>query len=193
MSTNSLCIGEEIVDDEVRKRIRDQLHSNEQLVWMGQPIPSKIMMQSWHYLFVGGLVISAALYFHLDGLALPGPLIIYAVGLLFLSIPALQYLTGMRTGYALTNKRAMVLIQGLIAQEQYFYTPVDLLYYRKEEYASREGAGSLVFAVVLTETSIGDQSGQTSPATKSTRKYGFIAIDEVHEVERILHETLLKH
>lgn len=88
-----------------------------------------------------------------------------------------------RTGYALTNRRALLIEGGLFGSRLVkSYAPEDLSDLERVERAN--GSGDLVFERVATRVQSDDgRRVRTAPR-------GFLAIPDVRDVERLLRETL---
>ena len=95
-----------------------------------------------------------------------------------------------RAGYALTDRRAIiwsVAWNGRVEVES--YEPARLESTHRQDSRLRPGAGDLIFR---TKTVTTVREGKYGGATTSTTHYGFLAIDEVARVERLLRMALVE-
>jgi hypothetical protein len=192
-------------------RVRSELREGERIVWLGRPRPGHLARQAWPIVlfgipwtafaicwivfastilsgaFGGGMRAGAAgdgmiglfrFLFPLFGL----PFVVIGLGML--SSPYWLARKAERSCYALTDRRAIVWEPRWFGGvEVRNYGPEALEKLRRIEYPS--GSGDLVFEEIVT---IGrDNDGHR---TTNTRRYGFIGIDGVREVEDLLRKTL---
>ncbi len=190
MNQHSLCKGEENVLHGVRQQIRSELAKDEELVWMGQPLAFIIMLQYIHYFLVGGAVLVAGIYFYQGQVVMPVPIVFILIGIGVLGIPVLQYAAAKFTGYALTSKRTIVLLQKPTGRKRLIYKPSDLVFMQREDLPNPAGAGHLIFYSEKIVDSTQDQAGHIS-TTEKTINYGFMAIENIDEIERLVKKTLL--
>lgn len=190
MSQQSLCKGEKNVSISARQKIENVLAQDEQLVWIGQPLAFVIVMEYIHYFLVGAAVLGAGIYFYMGEVVMPVPIVFILIGIGAMCIPVLHFVAAKGTVYALTTKRAIVILQKIVGQEHRFYKPSDLVFMQVEDLPNRYGAGHLVFQSEKTVNSSQDQAGNISES-ESTKNYGFLAIDGVGEIEKLVRKTLL--
>ena len=127
-----------------------------------------------------------------------GLLVVIPVGLIFLAIsmflilsPLWAWWRATRACYVLTNRRAIVWscawYGGVLVRN---YTAVNLTRMRRaDSWIYGRGAGDLIFH---TTTIVTVSSGRYGSGV-STRQvhYGFLAIDNVRDVEKLMRETLI--
>jgi hypothetical protein len=106
------------------------------------------------------------------------------VGLGLLTSPFWLRQQAKRTCYALSDRRAIIWNAGWFGSvEVRSYGPGQLTRIRRVEYP--DGCGDLIFEELITFGS--DSDGHR---TTNTRRYGFMAIPRVHEVEELLRKAL---
>ncbi|MBA4066004.1 MAG: hypothetical protein C0501_20255 [Isosphaera sp.] len=100
--------------------------------------------------------------------------------------------------YAVTDRRAVVFTVGLFGDsgQTESYEPRELRRMRVQKAKSPPGAGDLVFKTKVTEKRtdyVDRRTGQTvkSETSRSETNYGFIGIENVREVETLVHNVLL--
>lgn len=196
---------------ELEAAVRAELRDDEQLLWVGQPRPSCYARRSI-FLVLFGIPWTAFALFWMAGASgmlfagtrtSPGgagvhggvvalfscfPLFglpFVAIGLGMLSSPYWLRRQARRTCYALTDRRAILRQAGVFGSvDTRSYEPAALGRIHRREYAG--GCGDLVFEEVVSfgRDSDGDR-------TTNTTRYGFLAIEEVREVENLLRTALL--
>jgi hypothetical protein len=189
---------------ELDARVRGELQRDEQLLWVGQPIPARFARGGWFLMFFGVPFTAFAVFwmaitsFGVFQGGLPGggflglfacfplfglPFVVVGLGLL--SSPYWLRQRAKRVCYAVTDSRAIVWDAGWFGGlEVRSYGPDQLTRIRRVEYP--DGCGDLVFEELVT---VGRDSDGHS--TTGTRRYGFMAIPQVHTVEELLRKALL--
>jgi hypothetical protein len=124
----------------------------------------------------------------------PASFLLLPVGLFFLSAcgPAVAWVrwrAARRTCYALTNRRALVYKEGLFGPTRDSYTPLEVSAMRRSNSWLVAGSGDLIFRTVQV-VSTSRTRGVSSTSVK-TIHYGFLAIAQVGEVEKLVRETLI--
>jgi hypothetical protein len=184
---------------DLQERVRRELNYGEQIIWVGQPNARRMTWIGWgaalfglvfagfgvrflneasefmtHFFNQGGLLRWFVIVFALF------PIIVILIGLSILSLPYWFKRMAQRTGYVITNRRALVFEASLWGEITLFaYGPERLTrYYRRENAA---GGGDLIF-----EEIIGEDSSEELNATQR----GFKMIDDVRAVEAVLLKTL---
>jgi hypothetical protein len=167
-----------------------ELHEGESVVWCGQPVPRMIIKREIGGIFIGGILLGAALaaminlvpaVFEtndsesavimvsiLSGVILMGLL----PGLFFVSSPYWSWRKAKRTYYVITNRRA-ILFQANCwkGMTVYSYEPSQLRRLRRVQFA--EGSGHLFF-----EPDPTDVGGERA----SKADLGFLGLDDVKQV-----------
>lgn len=190
--------------DDMDARVRSELHDGERLLWVGQPRPGRFARQAipivlfgipWTAFAVFWMVSASGILF--GGNGGPGgfggffacfPLFgipFVLIGLGMLSSPYWLQRRAKQTFYALTDRRAILWQAGTFGSISIrSYGPEALGKTHRTEYA--DGCGDLVFeeVVAVGRNSDGDR-------TTTTTRHGFMAIDNVHEVEKLLRRVLL--
>ena len=108
----------------------------------------------------------------------------------FASVPFIRRHSAGRTCYALTNRRALVYRQGLFGPTRESYTPLEVSGMRRSDSWLFRGTGDLVFRTVYVVKSSGVSTGVGQRSVKTTH-YGFLALPQVREVEKLVRETLI--
>jgi hypothetical protein len=194
---DALLFGSSNLPPELDARVRGELQRDEQLLWVGQPLPARFARGGCLLALFGvpftafALIWIAATTFmagsvsgFLSCFALFGlPFLIIGLGML--GSPFWLRQRAKRTCYALTGRRAIVWNAGWWGSvEIRSYEPGQLTRIRRVEYP--DGCGDLVFEEIATVGA--DCDGDR---TTTTRRYGFMAIQRVHEVEELLRKVLL--
>jgi hypothetical protein len=103
-----------------------------------------------------------------------------------------------RGWYAVTDRRAIVFTASLFGDsgKAESYEPRELRRMRVEKAKSPPGAGDLIFKTKVTEKRtdyVDRRTGQTlrSETSRSETKFGFLGIENVREVETLVHNVLL--
>ena len=115
-----------------QQRLKESLFDDEQLLWVGQPVPEPWASPAGFFVFFGALWVSALLY----GLCSGGsPAMAFAlipfIGMLF--APLFNKWMQQRTIYALTNQRARVLRYTALGYISLAYVPVPDMVKSREE------------------------------------------------------------
>jgi hypothetical protein len=183
------------VPEALQQRISEELLEGEPLVWVGRPNRTLIMIRGlWGT--AAGLLMFLSLLFYLLGVAfgfleggkgwrgwpllllMEAPFYLVSVGLILM--PVWWGQQAIRTCYALTNRRAIVLSCAWYgALRVCSYAPDDLRQMRRaDSWIYGRGAGDLIFHAAI--------PGQ------AFNHLGFLAIDRVAEVEEMTHATLTR-
>jgi hypothetical protein len=194
------------------------LGPNEELVWLGQPEDTLVFRRSLGYLVGGGMVAVISLMWltgmfsqkdvthsstavrpaarqraqtpppakHTD--TLPAILLIGSTCVAL--VPLFRWRSAKGTCYALTNRRALVYKEGLFGPTRESYSPVEVAQMRRCDAWVFEEGGDLIFRTVQVLTTSFNQRTGSHRSVKTTH-YGFLAIADVKEVERLVRETLI--
>lgn len=183
------------VPHELVARLRAELDQDEQLLWVGQPLPGRFKRQALPIVLLG-IPVSAFIFCWLIAVLEGPPGMGGLMKLLFLlcGVPFALMALGMlfspywfswqatHTCYAVTDRRAITWQAGLFGKTTIrSYAPAALAKICRREYA--DGSGDLVFEEVT------PHPGEF-PFRTTTRR-GFIAIAQAREVESLLRKTLL--
>lgn len=156
---------------------------DEAVLWVGRPSLKKFMYRSLRNLLetvIVPFVLGASLAALYSGNLWPTLIVCFLVGLAWIanSTIAREFFRARRTLYLITQRRALVLVEGReTTVESYFPNQIrKLLLHRR-----RDGSGDLLF----------DDSSPVKGGEKLMDK-GFYAIEEVAEVERIVRTRLVE-
>jgi hypothetical protein len=184
------------VPEHLQERVSEELTKGEKLIWIGQPARRVLMIKSIPIMIFGCLFGGGALIFMLIGLASKNfgmglmPLLFLPFALGMILSPFYRFWMGKRTCYVLTNRRCIVWMCnwfGGIHMEN--YNPAQLAnMWRRDLWFFGKGAGDLVFRSVTTITV---RTGRHGGVSQSTTYYGFLAVENVREIERLVRETLV--
>jgi hypothetical protein len=207
--TEPFLFGDSTLPDELDARVRSELDGGEQLLWVGQPRPSRFARAAIPAVLFGIPWTAFALLW--TGMALSGlwgkggapqmagpPLaLVFSVcfplwgvpfiliGLGMLSSPLWARRRAKRTCYALTDRRAILFEAGAFRSvEVRSYRPADLTKIFRREKA--DGSGDLVFEE-LTQVRSTSHGGRAT----STQARGFMGIENVREIEELVRKALL--
>jgi ssDNA-binding Zn-finger/Zn-ribbon topoisomerase 1 len=189
-------------------QVEDELSRGEVLHWAGRMCP-EIARKNANVTRIVGIVFAVA------GLAFTGIVLAVAPGMAKLAaiVPVLFIVIGVvvaalipgkmvaqagRSWYAVTNQRCLVYSANLFGEsgETTTYEPEELKRMRVEPAKAPKGAGDLVFkkTIVNERTDYVDRkTGRTvrSETSQKVTKYGFLGIEDVREVEALIHKVLL--
>jgi hypothetical protein len=194
------------VPENIQERIEQELTKGEKLYWVGMPSRRIVLIRSMWGPIVGAFILlvcgGVALMFFVQsrnmpgggGIGLMGALMPGCFGLLFAGglglTPFYALWKAKRTCYALTSRRAIVWQAGWfghVTMEN--YNPARLAnMWRRDMWFFGKGGGDLVFRSV---TVITVTSGRHGGVSQSTTYYGFLAIENVKQVERLVREVLV--
>lgn len=198
---------------ELDQRVRRELGTDEQLLWVGQPNPRRAMWQTvpivlfgipWTAFSVFWVVMAGGIGFMGFGEArgnqdqgIPFPfgwffvcfplfgVPFVLIGLAMLTSPIWAARRAKNTCYAVTDRRAILWEAGWFGQvEVRSYQGPQLQTMRRVELA--DGSGDLIFEE---QWIIGRNS--RGHVTKTCRQHGFIGIPHVREIEDLLRKTLV--
>jgi hypothetical protein len=193
------------VPEKMRERVANELSRGEKLIWVGIPSRRIVMIRSlWgpiagvFFLFIFGVI---GLFFAFTASKTGGiagaivPLLgIGCMALLFVGssmlAPVWAFFKQQRTCYALTNRRCIVWSCGWFGTvTMTSYNPMQLTnMWRRDMWIFGKGGGDVVFRT-RTVTTI--TTGRHGGVSQRTYLYGFLSIENVGEVERLIRETLL--
>lgn len=127
-----------------QQRLKESLFDDEQLLWVGQPVPEPWASPAGFFVLFGAFWVSALLYVICQGGI---PVMIFAlipfIGMLF--APLINKRMQQRTVYAVTNQRARVLRYTALGYISLSYVPVPGMIKSREELPS--GLVNLVLGV----------------------------------------------
>ena len=182
---------------ELRSIVNAELQRGEKLLWVGKPLPIRLIMQERKVVVAAILLVivlialamiilifpnSHLLSLHLLGMGFSFGLIVVGfvlLGLTYFARPIYDYIMAIRTIYAVTDRRALILkgtLRGRVAQS---YKQIDQVKRR----TLIKGKGDVIFG---SETKKVRRQGQSVVVT---RKIGFFGIDDARQVEQIMLET----
>lgn len=192
--------------DEFDDRVRAELRDGERLVWSGQPSPARsaraarpivLFGIAWTAFSVFWIVMASGIMFAagnfpngigFDNLFSCFPLFgipFVLIGIGMLTSPMWMRRKAHRTYYALTTKRVILWEPSLFGGvEVRSYKPEQLDRMVRREYA--DGSGDLIFEELIDHYRDGKGRSRTR-----TFEHGFIGIENVREVEEMIHKTLL--
>jgi hypothetical protein len=188
-----------LLNHEMHSVVQPDVEPGEQILWVGQPNPARMAVKSIGGFLFGivwtGFTVTFLMFWMGDrgsskwpggiwgfeGLAfslLMAPFLI--IGLAMLASPLYSYLQGLRTFYAVTNKRILIVETGKSRKVQ-SYGQGDIGNLERTE--RPDGSGDLAFAKQHYKDSDGDQR---------TRDIKFVGIAQVRSVENIIREVFKK-
>lgn len=189
------------VPEDIQDRIAQELTKGEKLYWVGMPSRRIVLLRSLWGPIVGVFVLIVALVVALSMAAQPGGGVLAMLvpgffGVVFgagmFCVPFYNLWKAARTCYALTSRRAIVWQAGWFGHvEMENYNPARLAnMWRRDMWFFGKGGGDLVFRSTTTITVSHSRRGGTS-VSESTTYYGFLAIENAKEVERLVREVLV--
>lgn len=188
----------------VRARVESELLDDEEIVWIGQPRAGRAARSAAPLVVVGIVFLAVAVLWIVmismigkgasnAGAGSAGPFGLIVRVFAFLGIPfgllgagmmlspLLAATSARRTVYAITSRRAILFEAGLRSTTVRSYHPGELDKVHRVEGSA--GAGDLIFE----EYEVGFFGGDRTPRI---RRHGFMGIDDVAMVERVLRSTL---
>jgi len=183
-----------VENSEVEQIAMSQLESGERLLWSGSPSPGAMAMSglpvslfgvpflafacfwiwgAWTGVTRGGHAPGPFLFFPLFGV----PFVLVGLGLV--AAPLFAYLGARQTVYAVTDKRAFILVGlGVKNVRSFYHADVGEL----TRFEKADGSGTLWFAKRLFTTSSG----------VNTARIGFVGIPNVRQVEQLIRDNLVE-
>ena len=195
------------IPDYARERLSGELTSGEKVVWVGQASPKVACIRSlWAVLFgvfiflifgcVVGTLMSTQFKDARSGRDMTPLLVMGIIGLVVLIsclcsflMPVYKVWAARRSCYVVTNRRCMVWYGGFSAKEDYLPGALSGMR-RNNAWFCGSDTGDLVFRSVTRITHRVDNRGRVS-RSRSTTYYGFLSVQNLTEVERIVRETLV--
>jgi hypothetical protein len=188
------------------------LDPNEKPVWVGRPVAKLVFHRSDGYVAVGGVGMLVALLWLVVALAparaaapspqrgkqaaapakqqsgnLLLPVVLFFASACVAAVAVVRWHTARRTCYALTTRRALVYKEGLFGPTRESYSPLEVSGMRRSDSWLVAGCGDLIFRTVQV---VSRSRGSWSSSVK-TIHYGFLAVAQVGEVEKLVRETLI--
>jgi hypothetical protein len=173
---------------------RNELEPGESLLWSGSPDPRRSMLMSLPILLFAIPWTAFAIFWVASavGMSRSGPnpgggfsffplfgIPFVLIGLAMLSGPFWAYRKAQQTVYAVSNKRAIIIVGGMTRNVQSFY-PKKLGNIERTEKA--DGTGSIIFA----RRTNNSYNSNTNQSQTSSTAIGFIGIQDVRTVERLI-------
>lgn len=206
---DSPLFGDARLPDVLDARVRAELEPSEQLLWVGQPHPGRFGRMAIPLVLFGipwtafavfwVAMASGPMFFGAGGANNAGPgvggffvcfplfgLPFILIGLFFLTSPYWLRRKAKRTCYALTDRRAILWEAGMTpgSMEVRSYRPADFEKMFRRDFP--DGSGDLMFEEPIT---VQRSSGRY--ATFNTQGHGFMGIENVREIEKLLRKELL--
>jgi hypothetical protein len=190
------------------KQVEAELSSSEVLHWAARP-SMFLAQRKAGWVRIGGivfavigaiavtivLVMSSKMGIPWFASLIPG--IFVLVGILIMTLGPKAIIKQAANGwYAVTDRRAIVYAPSLFGSGGHAttYEPSELRRMRVEKSRALEGGGSLIFKTIITKTTRTetDSRGRSRTSTSTnTTHYGFLDIENVVEVETLVHKVLL--
>lgn len=172
---------------DVRARAQGELEPGEHVVWVGQPVPRLAARGAW-VISVFAVPWTAFAVFWMVGASHAAGLFglfgipFVAIGIAMFFAPAWMRRAAAGTVYLLTERRAVIVRPALLGTTTTVrsYRPAGLGAMTRRERS--DGSGDLIFEQYTTRDSDGD---------RRTTRYGFMAVERVRELERLVQDTLL--
>jgi predicted Zn finger-like uncharacterized protein len=188
------------VPREFQQQIKEELSRGESIVWVGRPSVRVMQAKAWIAVVIGAVFacIGVGLWvgcvvFLASGNFMPAlPMAFFGLVLLAFGVLAMcsRYLIGRfrsaRDCYILTNRRALVFQNG--GKNVRSYSTFQVAAMNRQDSAWVQGAGDLVFEV---ETQTRYSGGQYGGVQTVKIHHGFLSLENVRKVEKLLRETLV--
>jgi hypothetical protein len=176
------------VNPEIQRMVQPDLEAGEQLLWAGQPNPTKAALPYLPVSLFALLWTGSVAYFS-QSFSFSGSsrfiffaifALFFLVGFAFMAFPLFWYFRAKQRCYAVTNKRLLLVQAGKFRNLQ-SYTQDDIEELECTERADK--SGDLTFAQKRWKDSDGDWH---------THRIGFLGIPEVRSVERLVRDVFNK-
>jgi hypothetical protein len=199
-AAKSLEIDPGFKDKKLMEQVDEELSRGEVLHWAGRMCPEIARKNAGKIALVGYVIAGVGVLFTLAFAFSAGfpeallPLIFVVVGVGVGVFGKKAVLKNAEQGwYAVTNQRAIVYAPSAFGSggEATTYEPDELKRMRVEKSKVVDGAGDLIFRTIKTVEVSTDNRGKSSTNT-STRHYGFLGVENVREVETLVHNILLE-
>lgn len=171
---------------ELHDMIDEELYDNEQIKWAAQPKPLWFLLSAIP-IFLFGIPWTGFVLFWIWGASNKGKepfgfclfgLVFLFFGIMMLLSPMLAYLKSKKVVYVITNIRAIIFIKGKSVQIESFGAE---RIQGAAKIVRADGSGDLIFK---------QRDGYYNPKETEKTKNGFLGVERVTEVERILNETI---
>jgi hypothetical protein len=195
------------IPDQFRSVVEKELTAGEEMLWLGRPAANlrpQLPKQAFLYISLGffglGLLIAVIGGFHMGALLFGGAFGIFGLVLL---VPYYAKPNNLCSScYVVTNRRAIVLEMAIFPRvpRAKSYLPHQLVGLDRQDHATVPGAGDLVFEYVFAlggsanlMTGAGLAKGYTMGRMDAAQRmpHGFLLIENVRAVERLIRTTLL--
>jgi predicted Zn finger-like uncharacterized protein len=184
------------IPEDYQEKINDELTKGERIVWLGRPAPELMMSNAKIAFYVGlfGLLPLGLLLVILGFVIHWAMILIGAVFALFGGLCLLAKWGTMksmprRNCYVLTNRRCFTWLAAPGYGDLLSYNTFKLEDMKRKDSLRFKGMGDLIFEVVVTYETMGGGSRNTPQRREEPR--GFLMIDNVREVEKLIRETLV--
>jgi hypothetical protein len=204
----SLQIDSGFKNKRLMKQVEAELSSGEVLHWAARPSlflakrkAGWVRIGGIVFAVIGGigmtimLVMSSKMGIPMVAALIPGLFVLVGIAIMILG-PKMIIKQAENGWYAVTDRRAIVYSPSLFGKggRAATYEPRELRRMRMEKSRALEGGGSLIFKSVVTQTTRTERDSRgrmrTSTSTHTTH-YGFLDIENVVEVETLVHKVLL--
>lgn len=188
------------VPGEMKDSLREQLEEDEEIVWIGRPLPELMLRKAKIAWIVGFVMVALAAgsfalgFLFSETIPMIGP-ILFGVCLLLFCIPCFLVPTLVRRGipsrpcYVITNQRVFVYFGSRMGIKAYNRRQLMTMMERRE---SRwvEGAGDLIFERTVSYEADTTSTGR-SVARKRVEEQGFTDMANVRDVENLIRKTII--
>ncbi|GAB4326827.1 MAG: hypothetical protein OHK0038_00280 [Flammeovirgaceae bacterium] len=181
-----------ITNPKVADMVRQELKSDEKLLWCAQPTSKRYFRKGLPFFFFGIFFAGFAIFWTVMAASITGassnetniisyifplfgiPFIVVGVGMLTAPL-WMAYKVAKETAYLITDQRAILIEGGLFSGEVRYYPPQKL----KDFFVRRE-PNNVGDIILETKISTSKKGGQT------TTEYGFLGIENLTEVSTLL-------
>ena len=205
-AAQSLEINSGFGNKRLMKQVCEELARGETLHWAGRMCKEIAEQKARVLLYVGiGVAIVGCIFSGIFFAVAPWfagliPLIFVLIGvLMMIFLPGATRKAAAISWYAVTDRRAIVYAANLFggSGSSTSYEPNELRRMRVKSAKSPKGAGDLIFKTKITETHtryVDRRTGRTTrtEVDRHETHYGFLGIEDVREVETLIHKVLLK-
>jgi Zn-finger nucleic acid-binding protein len=189
------------VHDKLKPQILNRLTDDERAVWVGRPLPRLVLLRAVPPAVITMVfAVGMAIFLLASGTFNNWPIFL-CLGVVFLTgllMPGYRWLRAQHTAYVLTNRRCLVFEPNAFGMPKVaVYMPDIVSRMKKSGSWFHKGGGDLIFrtVTVVTTTHYRDRrsgASRGSSSSVSETHYGFLAIDDVARVEKLINRNLVE-
>jgi len=177
-----------VTDTALWNQVTPELRSGEELLWVGKPIPTRVVLANGDIMSsIVGIIVIGVVIFIINNFRMPGnfsslsifswlPPFFVIIALLMFVRPVYEFIMAGRTIYGITSQRVIIIKQTFSGKKVESYTQSTGI----ERTDATANMGDLVFG---RHVSSYRSNGRTRTRT---RKIGFFGVPNVNQVEALM-------